>query len=120
MTKNVKKTSIKNKIFQILLNVIPIILMVAFIPIFKKDYVLTLVYSIIITTAFVIKYEQNDFLVFIVGFISMIISEYFFISTGVETFARKSLFGVMPLWLPLLWAYGFVVIKRGIKIIDKR
>ncbi len=49
----------------------------------------------------------------------MIISEYLFIKTGVETFTRNSLFGLMPLWLPFLWAYAFVVIKRAIKILDK-
>jgi hypothetical protein len=25
----------------------------------------------------------------------------------------------MPLWLPLLWGYGFIGIKRGVEIIDK-
>jgi hypothetical protein len=25
----------------------------------------------------------------------------------------------MPLWLPFLWAYAFVVIKRAIRIIEK-
>ncbi len=42
-------------------------------------------------------------------------SEYFFISTGVETFIRNSLFGVMPLWLPILWGYGFIAIRRGVE-----
>jgi len=36
----------------------------------------------------------------------------------VETFVRNSLFGLMPLWLPFLWGYGFVAIKRGIKILE--
>jgi hypothetical protein len=49
----------------------------------------------------------------------MFASEYFFISTGVETFARNSLFGLMPLWLPFLWAYAFVVIKRAVIILSK-
>jgi hypothetical protein len=44
--------------------------------------------------------------------------ECIFILTGVETFIRNSLFGIMPLWLPFLWAYGFVVIKRAIAIIE--
>jgi hypothetical protein len=47
------------------------------------------------------------------GFIFMTLSEYLFISTGVEVFERDSLFGLMPLWLPFLWGYGFVVIKRS-------
>ena len=48
----------------------------------------------------------------------MIVSEYLFISTGVETFNRNSLFGLMPLWLPFLWGYAFVVMKRVIVVLD--
>ena len=48
----------------------------------------------------------------------MILSEMIFISTGVEIFVRNTLFGLMPLWLPFLWGYGFVAIKRGIKILE--
>ena len=49
----------------------------------------------------------------------MILSEAFFISTGVETFTRTSLLGIMPLWLPVLWGYAFVAIKRAILILDQ-
>ena len=48
----------------------------------------------------------------------MIIAEYFFVSTGAETFLRKSLFGIMPLWLPFIWAYAFVAMKRAINILN--
>jgi hypothetical protein len=96
---------------------VPVILMVAIIPIFKNDYLLFAVYGLIIIIAFAVKYQANDILFFSFGFFAMMISEYFFISTGVETFLRNSLFGLMPLWLPLLWAYGFVAIKRAIVIL---
>ncbi len=49
----------------------------------------------------------------------MIASEYVFCSTGVETFVRNSLFGLMPIWLPFLWGYGFIAIKRSVLILDK-
>ncbi len=110
---------IKDKILQVFLNTVPIILMIALIPIFKNDYILTGIYALIITISFAIKYDQKDYLFFIFGFIIMIISESFFVSTGVETFIRNSLFGLMPLWLPVLWAYAFVAMKRAIIILDK-
>ncbi|MBU0626560.1 hypothetical protein KKH82_03935 [Patescibacteria group bacterium] len=50
----------------------------------------------------------------------MIFAEYFFVSTGVETFNRRSFMGIMPLWLPVLRAYAFVAIKRAIVILNKR
>jgi hypothetical protein len=109
----------KDEAFQIFLNAIPIILMIALIPFVKNDYLLTGIYALIIAAAFIIKYERKDYLFFIFGFVIMIIAEYFFVSTGVETFVRNSLFGLMPLWLPALWAYAFVAMKRAIIILGK-
>ena len=111
--------NIKDKILQVFLNAIPIILMIALIPVLSNDYLLTGIYILIIAVSFLVKYQQRDYLFFIFGFIIMVISEYFFVSTGVETFLRKSLFGLMPLWLPFLWAYAFVAIKRAIVILGE-
>ena len=106
-----------HKTFQIFLNALPILLMIALIPFVPNDYALTALYIIIIAIVFVLKRAPNDFLVLVFGFVVMIVSEYLFISTGVETFVRNSLFGLMPLWLPLLWGYGFVAIKRSVEIL---
>jgi len=111
--------TIKEKILYIFCNAVPILLMIFLIPILRNDYVLTFIYVLIIGGSFIIKYESKDLLFFIFGFIAMTISEYLFVSTGVETFTRKSFFGLIPLWLPFLWAYGFVVIKRAIIIINR-
>ena len=119
MSLTITNMKIKDKVLHIFLNTIPIILMIALIPVVKNDYVLTGIYALIIAISFAIKYDKKDYLFFIFGFIIMIISEYFFVSTGVETFIRNSLFGLMPLWLPVLWAYAFVAMKRAIIILDK-
>ena len=108
------------KISTIFLNAIPVLIMIGLIPIIRNDYVLTLVDIGIIIASLIFKKYKNDFLVFTLGFFVMIISEYLFISTGVETFNRDSLFGLMPLWLPFLWGYGFVTIKRSIEIINSQ
>lgn len=92
--------------------------MIGLIPIIQNDYILTLVDIGIIIASLAIKKYKNDLIVLIFGFCIMIASEYLFISTGVETFNRNSLLGLMPLWLPFLWGYGFVAIKRSVKIID--
>jgi cell division protein FtsW (lipid II flippase) len=103
----------------IFVNALPIILMIALIPFFENDQTLAIIYVAIVAAAFYFKKEKNDLLIFGFGFFVMIISEYFFIFTGVEKFNRYSLLGVMPIWLPLLWGYGFVAIKRGVYILDK-
>ena len=103
---------------RIFLNALPILIMIALIPLVQNDYVLTGIYLVIIAVSLSIKYTENDFLVLCFGFVIMIVFEYIFISTGVETFIRNSLFNLMPLWLPFLWAYGFVAMKHAIKILD--
>jgi len=108
------KNSVNQKLIYIILISIPIIIMILLIPLIKNDYILSLLYIIIISISLFIKYEKNEYLIFIVGFILMIIFESIFISTNVEVFNRNTLFGIMPLWLPLLWAYSFIAIKRGV------
>ncbi len=112
-------TQFFKKFLNIFINTIPIISMVGLIAIIKNDYILTLLYIMIIAVALFFKYEKREYVFLVFGFFIMIISEYFFISTGVEVFMRKSLLGVMPLWLPFLWAYGFLAMKRAINILDK-
>ncbi len=91
--------------------------MILLIPLVKNDYVLTGFYVGIIMISLLVKYEKKDILFLIIGFVIMMISEGLFISTGVETFNRNSLFNLMPVWLPFLWAYAFVAMKRLISIL---
>ena len=93
--------------------------MLVLIPVISNDYVLAIIYGLIIAVALMVKYEPRDFLFLGFGFVIMIIAEYLFIMTGVEVFFRDSLFGVMPIWLPLLWAYAFVVMERSIMILNQ-
>ena len=92
--------------------------MIGLIPLIQNDYLLAAFYVGIIILSLAIKYVRHDALVFLTGVVFMTISEYLFISTGVEIFVRNSLLGLMPLWLPLLWGYGFIVIKRSVSILD--
>lgn len=96
---------------------IPVLIMIGLIPLVQNDYLLSLLYIVLIVLSLkIIKYTKSDIMVLLFGFLTMIVFEYIFISTGVETFIRNSLFGLMPLWLPFLWAYGFVAIKRSVEV----
>ena len=106
-----------NKIFRILIEAIPIILMIILIPLIKNDYLLGGIFIVIIFTSFLIRYEKKDIIFLIFGLVVMTIGEYFFIKTGVEKFNRASFLGVMPVWLPILWAYAWVVMKRAVNIL---
>ncbi len=109
-----------SKIRLIFFNALPPLIMLGLIPLVKNDYNLSVIYIAIIIASFYVKKEKNDLIVFVFGFFIMTIFENLFVKTGVETFQRNSLLGVMPLWLPLLWAYGFVAIKRAINVLDGR
>ncbi len=115
---NVRMDNIKNKIKQIILELVPVVAMILLIPIIQNDYILLLVYGIIIISLFFIKYVKLDWVFFTFALITMTASETLFISTGVEVFERNSLFGLMPIWLPVLWAYVFVVMRRLVKVLE--
>ena len=107
------------KVQKIFLNALPILIMIGLIPAIQNDYLLTFFYIIIIVFSLHLKKEKWDITILFFGFIAMLVFEYLFISTGVEIFMRNSLFGLMPLWLPFLWGYGFIAINRGVEIIKK-
>lgn len=108
------------KMLSIFTNALSVLCMIALIPLIRDDYVLTSVYCVIIIVSdWFFRFTKVDLTVLVVGFVSMVFFEYVFISTGVEIFLRNSLFGIMPLWLPFLWAYGFVAIKRSVKILER-
>jgi len=109
-----------DKIKKIFLNSIPLLVMVGLIPLISNDFVLMAVFGLVISVSFLVKRQKNEWLIFIAGFLLMIFFEYIFILTGVEVFYRNTLFGIMPIWLPFLWAYGFVAIGRATKILDKQ
>lgn len=109
----------QNKALKIVISIIPILIMIGLIPLIKNDYWLALIYAVIIITSWAIKYEKGEYIFLLFGFFAMTISEYFFVSTGVETFNRHSLFALMPIWLPPLWGYGFVVMRRSINILNQ-
>jgi hypothetical protein len=109
----------QRKILAVVLYFIPIVIMIGLIPLISNDYVLTLIYIVFIIALMFIKSERHDWSALLLGLIGVTISEYIFISTGVEIFLRNSLFGLMPLWLPFLWSYVFVSIKRTLRILDR-
>lgn len=111
---------IKDKAWKIFEYSVPILIMIGLIPLIQDDKWLAFFYLVIITASFLIKKDRNDIKIFLFGFVMMTIFEFIFLSTGVETFERVSLFGLMPLWLPFLWGYAFIVINRSIRVLENR
>lgn len=112
-------TQIAAQLRRLILNALPVLLMILLVPLVRNDWLLTAIYVGIIAVSLLIKRDRRDWVVLLFGFAVMTVVEYVFVSTGVEAFRRNSLFGLMPVWLPFLWAYGFVAIKRLVLILSE-
>src|SRR3989344_1289120 len=106
-----------DKLVKIICIALPVIIMIGLVPVVKSDYLLAGIYLVFIVGLLIYKRERGDVAVLASGIILMTIFEFIFVSTGVEVFVRNSLFGLMPIWLPLMWGYGFLVIRRVVAII---
>lgn len=107
------------KTLNIFIHTVPVLIMVGLIDLIKDDYLLMIIYVVIMIVSLkIFRCNKKDLRVLLFGFVIMIFFEYIFITTGVEVFVRNSLFGVMPIWLPFLWAYGFFAIKRILALLD--
>ena len=102
----------------IVLNSLPVVAMIGLIPFVRNDYALLVADILIIVISLSIKRERKEIMILIFGLVILTISEAFFVSTGVEVFLRRSLFGLMPIWLPVLWGYAFIAIKRSVRILE--
>ena len=96
----------------------PVFFMITLVPYVRNDYVLAGIYLFIIAIS-AIRYDRKDLIFLIFGFFMLFLAEYFFLLTGVEVFERHTLLGVMPVWLPFLWAYIFVAIKRSVLVFEQ-
>lgn len=103
---------------RVIMTAFPIVAMIALIPFVQNDYLLTAIYiGIIAVSAF--RYSRQDFIFLVFGFFILLAGETFFLLTGVETFERRTFLGIMPLWLPFLWAYIFVAMKRSVQLFER-
>lgn len=93
--------------------------MILFIPFIRNDYILTVIYVVFIAAAFIDRRDKADYILITIGFWGLMLGEYLFIHMGVETFNRTTLFGVMPFWLPFLWTFIFLSMKRIFWLIIK-
>ena len=91
--------------------------MILLIPFVKNDYFLAVIYLVFIFSALVVKRDKADYILLTIGFFGLMAGEYLFIHMGVETFSRQTLLGVMPFWLPFLWAFIFLSMKRAFWLI---
>jgi len=105
------------KLPAIVIYCIPLVIMIGLIPYVQDDHSLALLFILFILAVMLTKPEKYDVAALTLGIVLATIFELFFVSTGVETFTRASLFSLIPAWLPFLWGYIFVAIKRVLNLL---
>jgi len=101
----------------IFLYCIPLAMMIGLIPYVQNDYELAFLYIIFIIAIMLTKPKKYDLHALLLGVVVVTLFELLFVSTGVETFRNPSLFHLIPAWLPFLWGYAFVTIKRSLSLL---
>ena len=99
------------KLFYILL---PVWVMIATLFVTTNDYLITAFYALMGLAALINGNDKKEWGLYLLGFVLLSACELFFVSTGVETFNRKALIAGMPIWLPFLWAYAFILMRRAL------
>ena len=97
----------------ILAQTIPIISGVLLTYIFwRNSLLLALIYIAAIAVVLKIKYYSGDFFALIYGFLLGLFVEVIGTSlAGYQSFAKPDFLGI-PIWLPVVWAYGLMAMKR--------
>jgi len=87
----------------------------------KNNIILLAVYLIAILIILKIKYQRGDLFALCYGFIIGLLVETVGASVSrYQSFANPDFLGI-PMWLPVVWAYGFVLMKRiGVIIYDAK
>lgn len=114
LVKDNPKTSsaLKKKLFDILPILISIVFGLIMMAFIKGEILLTLGFALIVLVNFFVKYHKREWLLFALGFFSGIFFEVLGdVLFKLQYWAHGSLFG-LPFWLPLMWGFGFVAMRR--------
>ena len=95
------------------------LVMVALIPLIRNDFLLAGIFILFIATTLLIRQDRKDLVFLGVGIVVPTIGEILFVATGVESFSRDVLVLGIPLWLPLLWGYIFIMMRRGVAALER-
>ncbi len=112
--------SVWRKISEIAKNSFALFAMLIIFYFIKSETWITVLMLALILVAFKLKYERGEWKVLFFG---MVLGFFFEIAGDavykLQNWNHTLLFGI-PLWLPLMWGYGFVLIRRIGNVIIKK
>ena len=104
---------------KIILELVPIALIMIFVFLFYlNNLILTLLILAVIIVSLLVNFQKHEVWIMIIGTPIIMIIEYLLVRSGAESFSNPVVFG-LPIWLPFIWAYGLVVMKRIAMFLSK-
>lgn len=101
------------KFYRVFVETLPILLGILLSYLFwERTAVLAIIYVALAITLISFHKDKKEFIIFAYGIIIGLLVEV--IGTQIssyQSFAKPDFFGI-PLWLPIVWGYGFVAMKR--------
>lgn len=101
------------KLFKILIETLPIFFGILLSYLFWQNNILLFIIYLILTLGLIyFRKDKIEFIIFIYGILIGAIAEVIGTQiSGYQSFANPDFAGI-PIWLPIVWGYGFVVMKR--------
>ena len=107
-----------SKAKEIILLLIPIIVVLIILIFWQSEIILTILVILALIATFKIKYYKKEWQLFLVGCIIGLIFELVGNFVLGQSWPEASFFTI-PIWLPLGWGYGFILMRRIGNIIVK-
>ena len=102
-----------NKIAKVFIETLPILFGILFSYLFwQNSFLLFAIYIILSVVLILWRGDNSEFTIFIYGIIIGGLVEVIGTQvSGYQSFAEPDFLGI-PIWLPIVWGYGFVAMKR--------
>ena len=102
-----------DKVKDLLIQTIALFLILFLFIITHNEAIITISIIVLMAIMFKIKYHKGEWLFFIsgavIGFLFEASADLIF---KLQYWENATLLGLFPIWLPLMWGYGFIFIRR--------
>ena len=102
-----------SKLTKVFIETLPILFGILLSYLFWKDNVLLFIIYLVLTLGLIYFHkDKTEFVIFAYGILIGVIVEVIGTQiSGYQSFTKPN-FGGIPMWLPIVWGYGFVAMKR--------
>jgi len=113
-----KKTNLLQKIVE---EILPLLILPVFFLITKNEILFSIILFALLFAVFKVKYFKNEWLLFFVGTLFGLLFEIGGdLIYKIQYWNGDFIIGKIPLWLPLMWGFGFIFINRLGNLVVKR